>query len=144
MVRRQLHRLVAVPYWPVAERCAVTRGPAAMPGVVPRWSRPGEMAVPTRFPAVAAAVASECCLGRAGSMAEGSLAPATAAMAECRGHSGNTEAAVAWTMADRASRAAGAAGCQRTIQTNPRMDSIGPVKVPWRAVPVARRPQTKH
>src|SRR5262249_54631434 len=131
-VGRQLHRLVAVAYWQVAERCAVTRDPAAMPAVAARWARPAGMGVPTRLPAVAAAVASECCLGRAGSMAEGSLAPATAAMAECRGHSGNTEAAVAWTMADRASRAA---GCQRSIQINPRMDSIGPVKVPWRAVP---------
>src|SRR5262249_47749211 len=57
--------------------------------------------------AVAAAAASVRFPARAGSMAAGSLAPAAAAMAECRGRSSNTAAAVAGMTADRAHRLAG-------------------------------------
>src|SRR5262245_62339830 len=72
--------------------------------------------------AVAAAAASVRFPARAGSMAAGSLAPAAAAMAECRGRSSNTAAAVAGMTADRAHRLAGvAAGCRRSIRGSPRL-----------------------
>jgi hypothetical protein len=98
--------------------------------------------------AVAAEAAFERCPGLGGSMAADSSAPATAAMAECRGRSGNTEAAAAGMVADYAHRRVGvAAGCRRAIRRSRRLDSrqIGPEQAPWQAVPpVARRPPTKH